>query len=59
MPSSVEDLMGIPITGRVVFAAIAPARCAALPAAQIIAPNPFSRAFSAKDFACSGVRCAE
>ena len=37
MPSRFEDLQGIPITGRVVFAAIAPARCAAIPAAAIIA----------------------
>jgi len=37
-PFSVEDLMGTPMTGSVVFAAIAPARCAALPAAAMIAP---------------------
>ena len=40
-----EDLQGIPITGKVVFAAIAPARCAALPAQAIITPIPFCLAF--------------
>ena len=40
-PSSVEDLTGIPITGSVVCAASAPARCAALPAAAMIAYSVF------------------
>ena len=42
-----------------VFAAIAPARCAALPAAARIAPKPFSRADIAKARASSGVLWAE
>ena len=49
----------MPITGRVVFAAMAPARCAALPAAAMIAPNPFSRALEENSAASTGVRCAE
>ncbi len=58
-PSSVEDLTGTPMTGSVVLAAMAPARCAALPAAAMMAPKPSARAFSAKARASSGVRCAE
>ena len=37
-PSRFEDFTGIPMTGSVVLAASAPARCAALPAAAMIAP---------------------
>ena len=37
-PSSVEDFIGTPITGSSVFAAMAPARWAALPAAAMITP---------------------
>ena len=59
MPSNVDDLTGMPMTGRVVFAAIAPARCAALPAAARIAPKPFVRADIAKARASSGVLWAE
>ena len=55
MPLNVLDLQGIPITGSVVFAAMAPARCAAMPAAAIIAPNPRSLAPAAKSAASSGV----
>ena len=58
-PSRVEDFTGMPITGRVVWAASAPARCAALPAAAISTPKPFSRAVEAKAAASAGVRCAE
>ena len=47
------------VNGSVVFAAMAPARCAAIPAAQIIAPKPFSLAFSANRAAASGVRWAD
>ena len=53
-----EDLTGIPITGSVVWPAITPARCAALPAAAMIASKPFSRAFAAKAATVSGVLCA-
>ena len=55
----VDDLQGMPITGKVVFAAMAPARCAAIPAAAIIAPKPFLRALHAKSRASFGVLCAE
>ena len=50
---------GLATTGKVVFAAIAPARCAAIPAAAIITPKPFLRAFDENSLASSGVRCAE
>ena len=40
--------MGTPITGSVVLAAMAPARCAALPAAAMMTPKPLSRAQAAK-----------
>ena len=46
-PSRTGPLQGIPITGRVVLAAIAPAKCAAIPAAAMIAPKPFARALIA------------
>ena len=59
MPPSEPDFTGIPITGSVVEAAMAPARCAAIPAIAMIAPNPFCAALAAKAFASSGVRCAE
>ena len=55
----VEDLTGIPITGSVVLAASAPARCAAFLAAAMIAPNPFSWAVRANSPAWTGVRWAE
>ena len=58
-PSRVEDLTGMPITGRVVLAARAPARWAALPAAAMMTPKPFSCAVREKAPACSGVRWAE
>ncbi len=55
-PSKVEDLTGIPITGRVVCAARTPARWAALPAAAMSTANPFSRALAANWQAIAGVR---
>ena len=58
-PSRVELFTGMPMTGRVLAAARAPARCAALPAAAMMAPKPASRAVSAKFRAASGVRCAD
>ena len=58
-PSRVEDFTGMPITGSVVFAASAPARCAALPAAAMMAPKPFSWAVRENSAACTGVRWAE
>ena len=47
------------IAGRVVLAAKAPARWAAMPAAAIMTPKPWLRAFRAKLRASSGVRWAE
>ncbi|MBS5672209.1 MAG: NAD-dependent DNA ligase LigA [Firmicutes bacterium] len=47
------------LSGSTVRAARAPARCAALPAAAMITPKPFSRAEAAKVPAASGVRWAE
>ena len=58
-PSSVELLTGMPMTGSTVFAAMEPARCAAFPAAAMIAPNPSSAALCANMRASTGVRCAE
>ena len=55
MPSKVDDFTGTPITGRVVLAASAPARWAALPAKAMIAPKPFSLAVLENSAACSGV----
>ena len=57
-PSRVEDLTGMPMTGSVVCAASTPARCAALPAAAMIAAKPWSRADAANSHASAGVRCA-
>ena len=42
------------MTGRVVLPAKAPARCAAMPAAQMITPNPPARAPLAKSAAAAG-----
>ena len=58
-PPSCSDLMGIPITGRVVPAAMAPARWAAIPAAAMITPKPFSFAVVLNSLASTGVRWAE
>ena len=49
---------GKPMTGSVVYAAITPPRCAALPAAQIITSVPLSFADEANSCASSGVLCA-
>ena len=56
MPSSFVPLHGTPITGSVVFAAIAPARCAAMPANARITENPPSRADAANSLASFGHR---
>ena len=58
MPSN-DDLMGTPITGTVVCAAITPGRCAAIPAAAIITFSPLSLAESANFVTSSGVRWAD
>ena len=54
-----EAAKGTPMTGRVVRAAKAPARCAAMPAAAIMTFIPLSAAVPANSAARSGVRCAE
>ena len=56
IPSRLVDLQGMPITGSVVFAAIAPARCAAMPANARITENPPSRADAANSLASFGQR---
>ena len=58
-PSRADDFTGTPIIGSTVFAAIAPARWAALPAAAIITPKPLLSAFLAKSAAIPGVLCAD
>ena len=52
-PPKAELLIGTPITGRLVWAAMTPARWAALPAAAIMAENPSSLAEVAKAMTCS------
>ena len=47
------------IMGKVVLAAIAPAKWAAFPAAAMMTPKLFSLAFTAKSLAWIGVLCAE
>jgi hypothetical protein len=58
-PPMPDVLIGTPITGRVVDAASAPARWAALPAAAIMTCTPPAPAPRANSRAASGVRCAE
>ena len=57
-PSKVEDFTGMPMTGKVVWAASTPARWAAFPAAAMMTPKPFSAAWAAKSQAAAGVRWA-
>ena len=59
MPSSFAPLHGTPITGSVVFAAMAPAKCAAMPASAMIQENPLSRADDANSLASFGHRWAD
>ena len=54
-----DDLMGTPMTGSGVDAAITPGRWAAIPAAAIITLMPRERAFLANSSTASGVRWAE
>ena len=53
------SLLGTPITGKVVAAATAPARCAAPPAPQMRTEMPRSLALLAKACVAAGVRCAD
>ena len=54
-----DDLIGTPITGSGVSAAITPGRWAAPPAPAIITFTPRMWAFFAKSSTRSGVRCAD
>ena len=58
-PFSVFDCTGTPSTGREVFAAVMPGRCAAPPAPAISTSRPRPRAALAYSKSRSGVRCAE
>jgi 4-amino-4-deoxy-L-arabinose transferase-like glycosyltransferase len=58
-PCRGEPARGTPITGSVVWAATAPARWAAPPAAAMITSMPRPRASRAKRAVSSGLRCAE
>ena len=57
-PSTAPPLTGMPTTGSTVFAAMLPARWAAIPAAAMITPKPFSAARFANSAAAAGVRWA-
>ena len=50
--------MGTPTTGRLVYAATTPPRCAALPAAAMMTFMPRSAAPLAHSCTLAGVRCA-
>ena len=54
-----EDLMGTPITGRGVIAAMTPGRWAAIPAPAMITSMPRVWAVLAYSATSSGVRCAD
>ena len=58
-PFSASLFIGTPSTGRVVCAAITPARCAAPPAAAMITSRPRDSAFVANSEASRGLRCAD
>ena len=59
IPCNDLDSIGTPKTGRQVFAALTPARCAAPPAAAMMTSNPRAAAPEAYSKSRSGVRCAE
>src|ERR1700736_819144 len=59
MPFKTLDCTGTPSTGREVFAAVVPGKCAAPPAPAMMALRPRSRAEAAYSNSRSGVRCAE
>ena len=58
-PFSRRDFTGTPSTGKRVFAAVMPGRCAAPPAPAIITSRPRSTALDAYSNSRSGVRWAE
>ena len=58
-PFSAPADSGTPMTGSVVCAATTPARCAAPPAAAMMAFMPFFLAFVAHSATACGVRCAD
>ncbi len=59
MPPRAEAVTGTPMTGRMVRAATAPARCAAMPAAQMNTRQPSASRSRTSFSVRSGVRCAE
>ena len=58
-PPRAPPPIGTPITGRVMWAATVPARCAAPPAAAMITPMSDFRALIANSRTTSGLRCAD
>ena len=58
-PLSAEELIGTPITGKVVSAAITPAKCAAAPAPAIKILMPRLEAPTTYFRVRSGERCAD
>ena len=58
-PFKVSDWTGTPSTGRDVFEAVMPGRCAAPPAPAIRTSRPRPRAEAAYSNSRSGVRCAD
>ncbi len=58
MPPRAEAVTGIPSTGRTVLAATAPARWAAMPAAQMKTWQPPASSSATRAAVRSGVRCA-
>ena len=59
IPSKLFDLIGTPITGKWVFDAVIPGRCAAPPAPAMITSKPLDSAVSANSCNKSGVLCAD
>ena len=59
IPPIPPDSIGIPITGRTVCAANAPAKCAAMPAAAINTLQPLFSEFFINSITSCGVLCAD
>jgi len=59
IPFSDVEGIGTPSTGRIVFEAITPPRCAAPPAAAMMQNSPRCSADAAYSEVSSGVRCAD
>ena len=58
-PLSGPESMGTPITGFSVWAAMLPAKCAAMPAAAINTAQPRASAWVTYSIVAAGVRCAD